>query len=92
MPFATLTGISCYLHRHMARSQQSFSKRQKEIDRQKRRQDKEARKKERQANSPGGGLENMMAWVDENGQLTDVPQPLVREPKDDEADAPPPER
>lgn len=65
----------------MARSKQSFNKRQKEVDRQKRRQDKQARKQERQANSPGGGLENMMAWVDENGQLTNVPQPLVREPK-----------
>ena len=65
----------------MAKSKQTFNKRQKEIDRLKRREDKKARKQERQANSPGGGLENMMAWVDENGRLTNVPQPLQREPK-----------
>ncbi len=62
----------------MARSQQSFNKRQKELNRQKRKEDKEARKQERQANSGGGGLDSMMAWVDENGRITDVPQPLVR--------------
>lgn len=65
----------------MARSQQTFSKRQKEIERIKRREDKKARKEERQANSAGGGLDNMMAWVDEHGRITNVPQPLKREPK-----------
>ena len=65
----------------MAKTKQTFNKRQKEISRLKHREDKAAQKKERQANSAGGGLENMMAWVDENGQLTNVPQPLVREPK-----------
>jgi hypothetical protein len=62
----------------MARSQQSFNKRQKELNRQKRKEEKAARKKERQANSAGGGLENMMAWVDEHGRITSEPQPLVR--------------
>lgn len=73
-----------YLHRPMAKTKQTFNKRQKEISRLKHREDKAAKKKERQANSPGGGLENMMAWVDENGQLTNVPQPLVREQKKEE--------
>lgn len=68
----------------MARSQQSFNKRQKELNRQKRKEDKEERKKERQANSAGGGLENMMAWVDENGHITSTPQPLVRTHKEEE--------
>ena len=31
------------------------------------------RKEERKANSSGGGLENMMAYVDENGQIVDTP-------------------
>lgn len=65
----------------MARSQQSFNKRQREIDRVKRREDKKARKEERQANSAGGGLDNMLAWVDADGRITDVPQPLRRDPK-----------
>jgi hypothetical protein len=74
----------------MAKTKQTFNKRQKEITRLKHREDKAAKKKERQANSSGGGLENMMAWVDENGQLTSVPQPLVRQPRkeDDEAAKP----
>ncbi len=67
----------------MARSQQSYNKRQKEIERLKRREDKKARKEERQANASGGGLDNMMAWVDANGRITDVPQPLQRESKKD---------
>lgn len=62
----------------MARSQQSFNKRQKELKREKRKADKEQRKKERQASGGGGGLESMMAYVDENGRLTTEPQPLVR--------------
>jgi len=31
------------------------------------------KKEERRANSEGGSLENMMAYVDENGNLTDTP-------------------
>lgn len=64
----------------MSRSKQSFNKRQKEVARIQRREKKAAKKKERRTNAPGGGLENMMAWVDENGRITNVPQPLVREP------------
>ncbi|MBK7946828.1 MAG: hypothetical protein IPJ85_16660 [Flavobacteriales bacterium] len=68
----------------MAKTKQTFNKRQKEITRLKHREDKAVKKKERQANSAGGGLDSMMAWVDENGQLTNVPQPLVREQKPEE--------
>ena len=57
----------------MARSQETFSKKEKEKKRLKKRQDKLAKREERKANSEGGGLENMMAYVDENGMITDTP-------------------
>lgn len=58
---------------HMAKSNNAFIKKQKELKRKKKREEKEERKQERRQNSAGGGLENMMAWVDENGNITDVP-------------------
>lgn len=57
----------------MARSQESYSKKEKEKKRLKKREEKQKRKEERRANSKGGGLENMIAYVDENGHLTDTP-------------------
>ncbi|MCC7297001.1 MAG: cold shock domain-containing protein [Bacteroidia bacterium] len=57
----------------MAKSQETFSKKEKEKKRLKKRQDKEQKREERKANAPGGGLENMLAYVDENGNLTDTP-------------------
>jgi cold shock CspA family protein len=57
----------------MARSQETFNKKEKEKKRLKKRQEKLAKKEERKANSDGGGLENMMAYVDENGVIVDTP-------------------
>ena len=57
----------------MARSQESFNKKEKEKKRLKKRLDKQKRREERQGKSEGGGLENMMAYVDEDGNLTDTP-------------------
>lgn len=57
----------------MAKSNNAFIKKQKELLRKKKQQEKMERKKERQKNSPGGGLENMMAYVDEFGNITSVP-------------------
>lgn len=51
----------------------TFEKREKEKKREQKRQEKQRRKEERKANSTGGGLESMMAYVDENGMLTDTP-------------------
>jgi len=58
----------------MAKSQQSFNKSEKEKKRLKKRQDKLSKKVVRRANSEGGEFENMIAYVDENGQITDTPQ------------------
>ena len=57
----------------MGRSQETFSKKEKEKKRIKKRQDKALKKEERKSNSKGGGLENMMAYVDEYGRITDAP-------------------
>ncbi|GAB3817910.1 hypothetical protein GCM10028895_14490 [Pontibacter rugosus] len=58
----------------MGRSQETFSKKEKEKKRLKKRQDKEQKKEERQANSDKGkGIEEMLAYVDENGNITSTP-------------------
>lgn len=57
----------------MAKSEQSFNKKEKEKKRLKKRELKNKKKEERKANSKGGGLENMIAYVDEYGNLTDTP-------------------
>ncbi|MFN5168225.1 MAG: cold-shock protein [Cyclobacteriaceae bacterium] len=57
----------------MTKSNNSFIKKQKEMIRKKKKQEKESRKNERRKNSTGGDLENMLAYVDEFGNLTTVP-------------------
>ncbi len=58
----------------MAKSQQTFGKSEKDKKRLKKREDKKKRKEERKANSKKGtGFDNMIAYVDEFGQLTDTP-------------------
>jgi cold shock CspA family protein len=57
----------------MAKSQPSFNKSEKEKKRLKKQKDKLTKKLERRANSEGGGFENMLAYVDENGMITDTP-------------------
>ncbi|HWZ14769.1 MAG TPA: hypothetical protein VNW95_05980 [Mucilaginibacter sp.] len=57
----------------MAKSQATFMKKQLEKNRQKKKEDKEQRKLERQQNSTGGGMDNMMAYVNEFGEITSTP-------------------
>jgi cold shock CspA family protein len=53
---------------------ESFSKKEKEKKKQQKRKEKEARKADRQANAKNGqSLEDMMAYVDENGNISDTP-------------------
>ena len=54
---------------HMA----TFEKRQKEKKRLQKKQEKQRRKEDRKANPGGSSLDQMMAYVDENGQLVDTP-------------------
>ena len=57
----------------MARSKETFGKKELEKKKLKKRKEKEARKEERKANSGGQSFEDMLVYVDENGQLTSTP-------------------
>lgn len=58
----------------MARSQETFSKKENEKKRQQKKRDKAEKKEERQANSKKGqSLEDQMAYIDENGNLSSTP-------------------
>lgn len=57
----------------MAKSKATFYKRQKEVQRQQKKQQKETKKLERLTQKhEGGSPDNMYAYVDEDGNLTDV--------------------
>ena len=57
----------------MAKSQATFMKKQLEKNKQKKKEDKEQRKLERKQNSNGGDMENMIAYVNEFGEIVSTP-------------------
>lgn len=58
----------------MGKSQASYAKKEKEKKRLQKKKDKEARAEERKANSlTGKPLEEMLAYVDENGNISSTP-------------------
>ncbi|WP_421941352.1 cold-shock protein [Pedobacter sp.] len=58
----------------MAKSQATFGKKENEKKKQQKRNEKQERKEERQANAKKGlALEDMMAYVDENGNISSTP-------------------
>ncbi|MBS1503879.1 MAG: cold shock domain-containing protein [Bacteroidetes bacterium] len=58
----------------MAKSSETFNKKEKEKKRLKKQQDKKERAEERRANgSKGKSLEDMMAYVDADGNITSTP-------------------
>jgi cold shock CspA family protein len=58
----------------MGKSQATFSKKENEKKKRKRRQDTEEKRAERRENSDRGkSLEDMLAYVDENGVITSTP-------------------
>lgn len=57
----------------MAKSQQTFSKKEKEKKRLKKREEKARKKEERKANASSGDLEDMLMYVDEDGNFTTTP-------------------
>lgn len=66
----------------MARSQGTFSKKEKEKVRLKKRQDKQEKKEERKTQAAKGqSLEEMFAYVDENGNITSTPVDVTKKPK-----------
>ena len=53
---------------------ESFNKKEKEKKKEQKRKEKEQRKAERKANSkPGQSLEDMFAYIDENGNISSTP-------------------
>jgi cold shock CspA family protein len=59
----------------MSKSQETFSKKDREKQKKRKRQDKQEKMNERKNNNnKGKKLEDMMAYLDENGNLTDKPQ------------------
>lgn len=58
----------------MGRSQETFSKKENEKKKKARQKEKEEKKEERKANSSKGkGLEDMMAYIDEDGNISSTP-------------------
>jgi cold shock CspA family protein len=65
----------------MAKSQQTFSKKEKEKKRLKKRQDKQKKQAERKANSVSSSFDDMIAYVDEFGNITDTPPDPTKKEK-----------
>lgn len=58
----------------MAKSRETYNKKEKEKKKQKKKQDKEEKKEARKASSgKGNGFEDMIAYVDENGNISSAP-------------------
>jgi cold shock CspA family protein len=58
----------------MAKSKETFNKREKEKQRQKEKREKREKMEERKANqSKGKSLDDMLAYIDENGNITSTP-------------------
>jgi cold shock CspA family protein len=58
----------------MGKSQETFAKKEKEKKKLKQRQDKQEKMEERKANEKKGkSLEEMMAYIDENGNISSTP-------------------
>ncbi len=57
----------------MARSQETFSKKEVRNKKEKKRKEKEKKKLARKDSEKKGGLDDMMAYVDENGRITTIP-------------------
>lgn len=63
----------------MAKSQASFSKKEKEKQKQQKKKEKEQRKEARKANSlEGKSFEDMIAYVDENGNISSTPPDITK--------------
>ncbi len=66
----------------MGRSQETFGKKEKEKKRLKKRQDKKLRAQERRENNnKGGSLDDMIAYVDEFGNIVDTPPDPTKKSK-----------
>jgi len=67
----------------MARSQNSFIKNQKAIKKKKKRQEKLQKKIDKKEQETSGKLDDMIAYVDEFGNIMDEPPEAPKEKKED---------
>jgi cold shock CspA family protein len=67
----------------MAKSQNTFKKQENEKNRLKKRQDKLQKKEERKANGGDSDFDSMIAYVDENGNLSSTPPDPTKKRKID---------
>ena len=65
----------------MGRSQETFHKKEIRNKKEKKRKDKEAKRLARKENEKKGGLDDMIAYVDENGVITDTPPDPTKKKK-----------
>ncbi|MFZ4455433.1 MAG: cold shock domain-containing protein [Bacteroidales bacterium] len=65
----------------MARSQESWNKKEIQNKKDKKRKEKEAKKVERKENKGGSSLDDMIAYVDENGMITSTPPDPTKKAK-----------
>jgi hypothetical protein len=57
----------------MGRSQESFNKKEVRNKKEKKRKDKEKKRQARKENTKSNSLDDMIAYVDEHGNITDTP-------------------
>lgn len=70
----------------MAKSKETYNKKEKEKKRLKKRQDKQQKMEERRQNGGSGGFDSMIAYVDEFGNISDTPaNPLLKKQVDAES-------
>ena len=62
----------------MGRSQETFNKKEVRNKKEKKRKEKEKKRLARKENEKKGGLDDMIAYVDENGMLTSTPPDPTR--------------
>ena len=62
----------------MGRSNETFGKKDVRTKQEKKRKEKEKRRLEKKEQGKKGGLDDMIAWVDENGMITSTPPDLTQ--------------
>jgi len=67
----------------MGKSQETYNKKENEKKRLKKRLEKQQKKEKRRENSDDSGMDNMIAYVDENGNITDTPPDQSKKKKID---------
>ncbi|WP_070137140.1 cold-shock protein [Crocinitomix algicola] len=69
----------------MGRSNETFNKKEKEKKKIQKRKEKQAKKEARKEKSGGNSLDDMIAYVDENGMITDTPPDPTKKKKEIDA-------